>query len=757
MKWFSIAACFLHLTVFAQRTVPPKPLVWKTAVKESVQLVKIGANELDTISTKLHKLELGLSLPPMVMERINGYFSQSVRIQNPINPFNSEQIDIRADFFSHGKKERTCFGFYYREYQKDLVANRWREDTTSYPFRIRFAPKDTGSYQVVISILVSGNEAIQLEHSFRVFPSDNPGYLEVGKHGKHMRFSDSKKSFLGVGQVIPWPVWEDWEHLNKAIGPKPLEKMYASLDALDKAGGNYTRFVASTWFLQLEYEALGNYAPRLNHAWEFDRMMEFCEERELYFMFCALLHTPLESRSDDKANLLPGVRWEEYCYNDRYQHPANVPHDPPIGISKAVEYYSNPTANELAKRYFRYLVARYGYSTALAGWQVMSEVDETAEYRDKETESGVEDHSSNRLAVRHWTDLISTYMREELQDPHMISIAIIKGKGYTKTFWDPELFNLKCIDFIGVHDYMYENETGQGKTRNRNLLLRFTSVNEIGTGFQNGSISYPSYQRKPFIYDEFGHFLSIPRKLPEDDKDDPTTAFNNCATFLFKQDLWFTFASGCAVAGLDWWSNDQDPRFQMWQQYFPPLIKFVSSIDFENDNYAKVQQDKSTWYIAQRWPRSETEINRSNAKKYRANDLLEAYTQVSSDGSKAFGWMCNRSVNMYNLKDSLPCLLQLYEGKEPFSRPYLYKPIDADFQGKLIPISAQSAFIEIKHLQPKRTVKITFFNTSSGEEYASQTVKSNRKGKIKLYSPEMNPSSHPDVAYKIQVLPLSDF
>jgi len=751
MKWFLVFTCFIHLTVSAQRSTPPKPLVWKTVGNEAVQLAKIGSNKDDTLVTKLNKLELGLALPPKVMERINGYFSQSVRIQDPINPFDPEVIDIRADFYSNGNKERTCFGFYYREYQKDLSANRWREDTTSYPFRIRFAPKDIGAYKVVISIHVSGNEPIQFEQTFTVYSSYNQGYLEVGEHGKHMRFSDSKKSFLGVGQVIPWPVWEDWEHLNKAIGPKPMEKMYASLDALDKAGGNYTRFVASTWFLQLEYEALGNYAPRLNHAWEFDRMIEFCEDRELYFMFCALLHTPLESRSDEKANLLPGVRWEEYCYNDQYQHPANMPHDPPIGISKAVEYYSNSNANNLAKRYFRYLVARYGYSTALAGWQVMSEVDETAEYRDKETENGVEDHSSNRLAVRNWTDLISRYMREELEDPHMNSIAIIKGKGYSKTFWDPELFNLKCIDFIGVHDYMYENETGQGKTRNRNILLRYASVNEIGTGLQNGSISYPSYQRKPFIYDEFGHFLSIPRKLPEDDKDDPTTAFNNCADFLFKQDLWFTFASGCAVAGLDWWSNDQPERFQMWQKYIPPLVKFASSIDFEQENYTKVQHDKGTSYMAQRWPSTESAINRSNAKKYRANDILEAYTQVSSDGKKGFGWMCNRSVNMYNLKDSLPCLKQLYEGTEPFAQPYLFKPKDADVEGTLKNIFARSAFIEINHFLPKHKVVVTFYNTLSGEVYTNETLVSNRKGRIKLYAPEMNPSMHPDLAYKIEV------
>ena len=35
--------------------------------------------------------------------------------------------------------------------------------------------------------------------------------------------------------------------------------MYNALYAMERAKGNFTRFVAAPWFMQLDWEALGNY------------------------------------------------------------------------------------------------------------------------------------------------------------------------------------------------------------------------------------------------------------------------------------------------------------------------------------------------------------------------------------------------------------------------------------------------------------------------------------------------------------------
>ena len=702
---------------------------------------------------KFSKTEIGIKLPDQWNKEIQAFFNGVAQKDKCLNPFNPEDISVELQLFNkEGVMIESRPGFYYEAFRKDLKNNLWIRDTTDYPFRIRFSPKEIGQLSARVHLVIRNHTNYKGELFFEVLDTNEPGYLEIGANGKHMRFSDTKTSFFGVGQDIPWPVWEDWSRLDKAIGPQPIEAIYRSLNAFKNAGGNYTRFVASSWFMQLEFEALGNYQPRMGQAWEFDNIADFCEENDIYYMFCALLHTPLESRSDEKAGLIPGVRWETNCYNDLDQTPTDFPHEDPIGIDKAIEFYSNPIANKYTRNYFRYLVARYGYATHLAGWQLMSEVDETAEYRDQQIGDSTVDHSENRLHVRNWTNAMSTYIREELKDPHLISIAIIKGKGYSKTLWDPELFNLKHIDFFGYHDYMYENNSGEGKTRNRNLLLRFSSVNELNLGYQNGSISYPGYQRKLFIYDEFGHFLSIPRKIPEDEFDDPTIVYNNCADFMFKQDLWFTLASGCAVAGLDWWNNDQTGRYKMWMKYFNGINTFVSDIDFEKVNFNVVRETKGNFSIAQRWPLTEEEINRSNSKPYRKSDLLEAYTQVSESGDQAFGWMSNRSFHPYNLLETYPCLAALYNGTEPFSIPYLYPPKDDDLSNKPIEIGEGDCFVKVFHLLKNQKYEVRFYNTISAECIHSVLLKTNGKGILKLTSPEMNVNDNPDVAFKLKLI-----
>ena len=743
--------CYASL-VFSQNFNHQSPFHLEDSVKSGIQLSWI-CPESPYETHKYAKTEIGVKIPYNWNQEIQAFFNGERNKEGRLNPFNPDDINIELQLFNEdGLLIDIRPGFYYEEYRKDLKKNLWIKDTTSFPFRIRFSPKESGQLLARVKVTIRNSGYFLNELAFKVLDNDSPGYLEIGSHGKHMRFSDSKKSFVGVGQDIPWPVWEDWSRLDKAIGPQPIEAIYRSLNAFKKAGGNYTRFVASSWFMQLEFEALGNYQPRMGQAWEFDRIVDFCGENDIYFMFCALLHTPLESRTDEQEGLIPGVRWETNCYNDFDQTPSAFPSEEPIGIKKAIEFYSNPLANKYTRNYFRYLVARYGYSTHLAGWQLMSEVDETAEYRDQQIGDSIIDHSEHRLHVRNWTNAMSTYIREELKDPHLISIAIIKGRGYSKTLWDPELFNLKNIDFFGYHDYMYETNPAEGKTRNRNLLLRYTSVNELNIGLQNGELSYPNYQNKLFIYDEFGHFLSIPRKLPEDVNDDPTVAYNNCADFLFKQDLWFTFSSGCAVAGLDWWNNDQPLRYEMWNSYFPGIKKFAESIDFESIDYTQLQNTKGQLSIAQRWPLTEEEINRSNIKPYRKNDILEAYTQVSADGKNAFGWMSNRSIHAYNLKDLYPCLSALYNGTEPFSMPYLYPPKDDDECDRPINIKEGDAFIKIYHLVKNRDYHVTFYNTLSAEPIATENYRTNWKGELKLISPDMDHSMNPDVAYKLSII-----
>ena len=81
-----------------------------------------------------------------------------------------------------------------------------------------------------------------------------------------------------------------WIGQNNGISFVELKSPFRKLN---EAGGNFSRFVAAPWVMQLEWEALGNYQPKMGQAWEFDRINGYCTELEIYYLFCGLLHSPL--------------------------------------------------------------------------------------------------------------------------------------------------------------------------------------------------------------------------------------------------------------------------------------------------------------------------------------------------------------------------------------------------------------------------------------------------------------------------------
>jgi len=712
---------------------------------------------------QFQKVEFGIELPTSINKRINAFLMQR-DLSDHLNPFNRHDIDITAKFFLQpkvdtsvrvidgqfikGPQVKKVDAFYYEEYRRDLANNKWWRDTTSFQFRVRFSPEQIGNYTMDVSIEIDGIETAKFSTYFTVTSSDHKGYLEQGKHYKHLRYSKSKSSFTGVGQVVPWAEYEDWYHTDRASGPVKFMSFYSTFRKLNEAGGNFSRFVAAPWFMQLEWEALGNYQPKMGQAWEFDRINEYCTELEIYYLFCGLLHSPLESFPDGEGLVVPGISWESYCYNGADNTPAEVASEPRLDTRLPVDFYGNEIANDHQKNYFRYLVSRWGFSTALAGWQLISEADQTCAYRDETLEDGtVIDRSENRAKVSAWTGNMVNFMSNECDDSHPKSISIITGINYSSHLWDKDLFKHENVAFFGLHDYIFETDPASKNIRNRNLVMRFESVTNLGAGLEDGVVKHPEFQKKMFIYDEFGQVTVIPRKIPEDQDDDAVRAMNNCMDFNFKQDLWFSFSSGCAVVGLDWWNEHRSPRQKMWKQYFPGITAFAADIDFEGVNYTNVRERKGEVYIAQRWPLTKKAIDRSNTKKYKKSDKIEAYIQIDSLGNQGFGWMVNRSFHWANLVDSMPCIASLANGTEPFSKKYMLTPIDDDLVDTPISIGENEAFIKIYDIQKRALYTVDFYDTESGEVIESRQLKS-RGGVLKIYAPKMRPSERYDVGFK---------
>ena len=183
----------------------------------------------------------------------------------------------------------------------------------------------------------------------------------------------------------------------------------------------------------------------------------------LYFL--CLLHGPLQSRTDkEDRKVLPGVRWEENAYNDNSKKEIKIAQENSIGATHPIDFYDNERAQKLSKNYFRYIVARWGYSTSFSALQIMSEIDDTGNYRDEKIKDSIIEHSKNRKIIKSWVHEMINYIGLDLKAKQLLSVAIINGIDGSSNLWDPEIFNHPEIDFVGLHNYTYEKSPLQIKS-----------------------------------------------------------------------------------------------------------------------------------------------------------------------------------------------------------------------------------------------------------------------------------------------------
>jgi len=187
----------------------------------------------------------------------------------------------------------------------------------------------------------------------------------------------------------------------------------------------------------------------------------------------------------------------------------------------------------------------------------------------------------------------------------------------------------------------------------------------------------------------------------------------------------------------------------MWRRFYPPLLKFMEGIDFEKVNYAAIREINDRPVIAQRWPLSDKEVRSSSSSEYGKDDLLEAYMQVSEDGSQGFGWISNRSVHWYNLTSEYPCLKSLLDGTAPYHQSYIAKPQEDDVQVAPLDIAENSSYIKMLGLKKRKDYVITFYSTTTGTALKQSEIHTSGKGTAKIYAPAMEHKQDPDVAFKI--------
>jgi len=419
------------------------------------------------------------------------------------NPYDFSQVNLKCKFTSPTGIVYNVDGFYYQPYnmpQPDNLVLVGNPD-----WRVRFAPNETGAWSYLLTCTdVNGTTSYPVGQ-FECTQSALRGFVHPAANNQ-FKYDDGGK-FLGIGTNLGWTEWsegftiyQDW------------------INELGANGGNFTKIVMAPWSFELEWQetGTGNYSLRQNRAWALDWIFDHLTEYEIYCQLNIMIHDELRSSNT------PG--WLQNPYNTANGGPCNEPQN----------FLVNTTAKGLFQRKIRYIMARWGYSSFVSSWEILSEADNTGVYNDFRTQT------------LSWLNEMTSYTKS----------LDIRNRPVSSGFAIPE------------HDQDYWNNASTMFTQ----LHIYGMINDLELKIYNYSKDYLTKYNKPAIVGEFA-LAYTPEEVFQNDPGGIT----------FHNTLWSSALSGTVSTAMSWWWNTYLYPNGFFS-YFGPLSSFLGQVNFPSQN-----------------------------------------------------------------------------------------------------------------------------------------------------------------------------
>lgn len=259
-------------------------------------------------------------------EKFEAVFLLHATYQNPYDP---DEIDVRARLISPSGKTWEIFGFYDNYQNRD----QWK---------IRFSPNEVGTWRYTVQATDMYGTGQSEEYTFEAISSSHHGWIKVSPYNSHYLMHEDGASFYGVGPYYPWSV-------NN--GP-------TGLGALEAYAANQFGYWNITYggegnLIESLDSGLGRYDQ--NKCGRIDQILEWAESRNLVMMFAIWPH-----------DLLSATVWAHIWHLNPYNQ-----------ICDVRDFYGSEEAWKYQEKQYRYLIARWGHSRSLGIWEIVNEINGT--------------------------------------------------------------------------------------------------------------------------------------------------------------------------------------------------------------------------------------------------------------------------------------------------------------------------------------------------------------------------------------------
>ncbi|MFN5983266.1 MAG: T9SS type A sorting domain-containing protein [Fluviicola sp.] len=453
--------------------------------------------------SKFYKVELGYKLPAFINSQVADFLADEV---DGINPFDPSNIDLKVNFIAPNGQVRWNYGFYYQPIIEHIQGipsdanyeNYFSNDTTSFPWRVRFCPDQVGFWTAQLTVTLSdGSTLLSVPQTFYCSESDHRGYLErvaksSGGYERWLRTSDDNKDFVTIGTNITSPGLAE-------IKPSMLKRHRLGLQKFIDAEGNFTRFDLAVFIP--DWEDYNNYMPRMDLMAGLDKLVDMCEENNIYYGFFRH-HTEFEH---DPGYWGQVTDWQNNSYNLNF------------GITSLQflqDQFAFDGTNTVNIRAWqlncvRYYMSRWGFSANM-GFNGFAELDKISE----DFENDFETIDEALVPVYNWVADIDDYIYDHFDRKPYTDHGVASND---VNAYHPGNYS----DIVAEHSYFSENK---GKN-----WERFETIQE---GYD--------YFQKPIYFQEIG-------------QDSKYLATYCCTGIDYQNELWSTVMMGSMGTGMNWW------------------------------------------------------------------------------------------------------------------------------------------------------------------------------------------------------------
>jgi hypothetical protein len=281
-----------------------------------------------------------------------------------------------------------------------------------------------------------------------------------------------------------------------------------------------------SWAFGIEWgdTGLGQYRERLGRAWQLDTVLEAAEREGIYVMLSLLNHGAFSTFVNSE--------WDA--------NPYNAENGGPLDFSR--EVFTNEAARALLERRFRYVVARFGWSTHLLAWELWNEVDLVSILYPA-------------ADVTRWHQALVGVLRA--LDPHQHLITT----SHSRRTLHPGVWNQSGIDFTQIHFYADSLPPQRDIAQN---VTAWTAERLAATG-------------RPVLFGELG----------VDSRGPGETRAADPQGIGVHDGLWAGVVSGGIGTAMSWWwDNLIDLEPERYYPMFGAVARFVRGVAFDREGFA---------------------------------------------------------------------------------------------------------------------------------------------------------------------------